>query len=238
MQNQYVTIDSRDRSAGTSTQFRVILPDGIHNIRQVKLLGCDIPNTVYNITTNNMLTFTRAGTTYIATLTPAAYTKESFPGAIAACMNAVDPNAYTCTYNPSTLKMTIAGGSAFVLNLSSANSPWYEMGFTQNDTSAATSITSPNVMNLSLPISLYIEIPQIGLGSTSSRANDRCTFRIPMNAIAGEFVYFQQNANYEQCYKYSSVITLANFDVRLRTRNGSTVELNGGDWQLYLELGF
>ena len=47
--NRFLLIDSRDRTADSvsSTQFRVILPEAIHNVREVKLRYGDPPRTMH-----------------------------------------------------------------------------------------------------------------------------------------------------------------------------------------------
>ena len=104
------------------------------------------------------------------------------------------------------------------------------------DTAASTTQTGPNITQLGLPFSLYIECPQLTQGMSSSQVNDRCTFVIPINGNAGDILYYSDGNSYEQWYTYASPLTLFDLNVRVRTRDGTTVNLNGADWQFHLLL--
>lgn len=235
---RFLLIDSRDRLDGSpsSTQFKIILPNAIHSIKRIKMLACNIPNTTYNIrSTNNLLQFQHGATVYNAIIPVGSYTQYTFPQAIADAMNATDSNGYTCTYSFTTFKLTISGTASFSLLM--ANSTiWYEMGFTQSNSSTSTSITAPNILQLGLPLSVYVEVPELSMGMTSSRVNDKCTWVIPISVNSGTIQYFADNSNYEQVYTYREGRTINELNVRVRWRNGEPLDLNGADWQFHLLL--
>jgi hypothetical protein len=202
----------------------------------VKLLACNLPNTAYNIrSTNNTLQFQRGSTTYNATIPTGSYTQHTLPQAIADAMNAVDSNGYTCTYSFITFKLNISGNVIFSLLLATS-SLWYELGFTQSNTATGTSFTAPNILQLGLPLSVYVEIPELSMGMTSSRLFDKCTFVIPISVNSGTIQYFADNSNYEQVYTYKEGRTLYELNVKVRWRNGEQLDLNGADWQFHLLL--
>lgn len=236
---RFLLIDSRDRVAGSSstTQFKIILPSAIHQVNKVKLLAVNMPNTTYNIrSTNNLLQFQRGATVYNATIPVGSYTQYTFPQAIVDAMVAVDSgNSYACVYDFTSFKLTITGTSAFTL-LMLTSTCWYEMGFNQVNTTALTSQIAPNTIQLGLPLSVYVEVPELSMGMSSSRLNDRCTWVIPISVNSGSIQYFADNSNYEQVYTYREGRTLYELNVKVRWRNGELLDLNGADWQFHLLL--
>lgn len=240
--NKYLLIDSRDRTQDSSgsTAFRIVLPEAVHGVKRVKLLAVNMPNTVYNISaafSNTQIAFKRGVTTFTAALPPGAYTSTTLPIAIAAAMNAVDSGAaYSCTYSATTFLLTIAATASFQILFSNNNSPWYECGFTNQDTTTATTITGTNSIQLGLPLSVYIEIPSLTMGMLSSRVNDRCTFVVPLNVDSGQIQYYADGNSYQQYYTFAAGIHLQDISVRVRTRNGQTLDLIGADWQMHLAL--
>lgn len=217
-----------------------MLPEAVHRVKRVKLLAVNMPNTVYNISaafSNTQIPFVRAGTTFTAALTPGAYTSTTLPAAIAAAMNAVDSGTtYTCTYSATSFLFTILATSTFQILFSSNMSPWYECGFTNQDTAQATTITGTNTIQLGLPLSVYIEIPSLTMGMSSSRVNDRCTFVVPLNVDSGQIQYYADSNSYQQYYTFAAGIHIQDVSIRVRTRNGQTLDLNGADFQMHLLL--
>lgn len=199
-------------------------------------MAVNIPNTIYNIAPgNNLVTFVRLGTTYTATIPNGAYTSATLPPAIAAAMCLADSGAaYYCTYNQTTFKLTIFATAAFQLSWSQG--PWYECGFLNQTTAIATSHTGTNSIQLGLPFSIYLEIPQLSQGMSSTRSNDSCTFVVPMSVDAGCMQYYSNNGSYEQVYTYSAGLHLHDINIRVRTRSGQTLDLCGNDWQMHLAL--
>lgn len=227
-----VLIDSRDRlsSSTSSADFQFRLPNAINNIRSVELKQGAIPNTIYNVrSSNNMIKFTRSSILYTAIITPKAYNVTDLATAIAAAMNALDSNTYTCTYDSSTMKLTIAGTGAFVINFGSSTL-WREIGWNNIDTTSATSQVAPNVVNLSVSM-IYIVISKLSSNQQITTNQEGFTFTVMNNVDNGAIIYYEPNS--PRVIKVNNLSLAEYISVKLATRN-ETLDLNGADWQCLL----
>jgi hypothetical protein len=252
-------VQSRDRdSGGSSNSFTVTLgKNALENIKSVRLLEASIPNTFYNIRNhvNNRFAFRRSGTDYLASLDSGYYDLTALKSALATAMNAQDSNSYAITSSATTGKITIAGTGAFNVNFSTntVNMPphpitglagtaaqycYLETGFSNtSDTSAATSVTSPNIPQLQFPDQIYIEIKEFGPIERTSIFNDKPTFIIPVEASSEEIIYYKAKDHFDQVVLLDNTSNLiSNLSIRLFGRNNETLDLNGAEWSCILEI--
>lgn len=238
--DKFLFIDSRDRLSGSSSSadFTVELPEAVVGIKKVTLKQVNIPNTIYNVRTgvNDIFRVTRGGTPYIYTIAAGAYTITNLLSTIQTGINALDANTYTLTYSTTTMKVTIAGAGAFIINWSVTASCYYELGFTSSDSASGTSFTGTNVANVALPYNIYLSIPQLGLTTITTFSNDRATFVIPVLENSGSVINYSSEGNFEQVLHFPSPITIHRLDIRLHMRGLTVVNLNGADWTMMLDL--
>jgi hypothetical protein len=148
--------------------------------------------------------------------------------------------------------MTWTAGNSFQLKfLTGANtstSPFRELGFVSSsgtaavDSSAATSVTSPYQVNLSLPLSWYIKISEFEQpGMTSSGVDYTFTLQIPV--VEGEVMLWTENGNYKQSVNIpSNIKKLQHLNVRIfyTTSTGlnssqTEVPLMNSEWEMILK---
>lgn len=226
-------IDSRDRGVNSvsSTNFSVSFKESIDNIYLIDLKYVNLPNSFYNITAaNNNIYFSIGATNYSCTIAPGNYSVTTIMAAIATAMNGAINNSFAATYNAITMRITITGTSAFVLQFSNAATPYRELGWPATNTSSATSQLAPNVPQLSSPLNLYLYIPDFGRYTFSS-SGIISTFTIPINAAVSPNIYQQQDFNQTLLLDIES---LTNFSVRLMDNSGNIMDLGGEDWQFCL----
>ena len=202
-----------------------------------------IPNTVYNInSSNNNLLWTRGGD-QSATIPAGNYTSTTLATAIKTAMDgASDGNTYTVSYSATTFKYTITGSaSAFNFRFDDAvNTPWKEMGFNQVTTGSALTQTSSNIVDLSFPRDLFIEIegfsrrPFLILGSTEIAP----TFHITLSETGGILEYKERNEKQIAYIESTDELYDDYLRVRLLDANGSLYDFNNANWTMFFHAEF
>lgn len=154
----------------------------IDNVVRARIIESTISNSQYTINTYcNTIYFTEktgaTPTTYTATMVNGNYDTTTLPVEVARAMNAAFAGTFTCTFNDTTEKLTIARGDGlgtfiftWLTNASSNNSAQEPMGFDYVDSTAyATSQTSDNIVNLGGPNYLDIDIDEFSTIGPSSK---------------------------------------------------------------------
>lgn len=231
-------IRSADRSSGTASSFIVPFQNP-REFKRVTLLDVVLPQTIYNITAaNNSLDFSD-GATLSVTITPGAYSITNLLVQIATQMNVVS-TGWAWTYNGNQLTSTVVktGGSAQLLGVSGTNhvtSILPTLGFTTDQTGALT-YTGANVVQLANPLSVYINVAELG-GDNCTSGNLFYTFRVPITTTAGGIVEVTPGAYFRQCQLTSASYgrQLSYLSVSLVYASGVAVNLNGSDFEFELE---
>ncbi len=211
-------------------------------INGVEFLSFTMPNTIYNIRTgvNDRVVFRRSATDYSYVIPPGMYDIVTLATLIGPGMIVADANNYAATYSSTTGKLTITGTGAFVLNWSTnanaATGAWKELGFTQADTSSATSQTGTNVVSLERPLSVYVDMVEVPTRLTNiptTSTVNRYHFVVNMNQASGNVVFATAQSQYEQKIDFGAKVYFPKqFTIRLKLADGSTVNANGADWEL------
>jgi len=241
-----LVIDSNDMALGSAStsDFYIYLTPAIQCPRKVRLLGCTIPNTIYNVdNTCNVIQFDEGGSTLSATVVNGSYDSTTILSAITTAMNSVGSHTYTATYSSTTYQITITASSGtFRIHSGSSftfsNSILRLIGFINGNTTGSTQ-TSSGAINLAGELYLYIEMTGIGnpIGLKSSNPVDFGTFVIPVNSNPnGEINYYFENSQYNQIAPGASTIT--QLHVRLKSKGNVVVNLNQSNWCLFLGLEY
>jgi hypothetical protein len=154
----------------------------------------------------------------------------------------LDANNYQLTYSSQTMTITITGTANFQVQFgtspNAATGCWRELGFLQQDTTPNTTIVSPNVVNLSRPYEILLNIPELYSLYWSTYKNDRAAFIIPINAPSGQMIYYETKQTFCQSLYYPGGTTISNLTVTLFHTGGEQMLLNGSEWSFTLELEF
>jgi hypothetical protein len=242
-----LTVNSFDRlaSSASSTNFSVSLPPSFSGsapfVSAIELLEIQLPNTLYKIRAgiNDKIDF-NDGSVKVVTVTPGAYTSATLCSQLTTQLNAVSSN-FTVTFNPNTLLITIANSSNFSLLFSSganaATSTASILGYNGVDLTGTNTYTAQNVLKLYDPFSLFLNIAEIGITNfTTSKNNIPYTFRIPLNVTSGGVVQFDKQSFYSQPLFFSSPIKFSSLTCTLCYRDGTSVNLNGSNFEFVLKL--
>lgn len=244
MQKSHILLlDSRDRINPTTTESNnctLRIEPAVGGFDKIELLNFTIPNIQYNIDSTNNLIYFDDGSALTAALTSGAYNYISLPIEIKTQLEAVSGNTFSVTYDENTYKITIAisaGTFSLTFGTNTTNSAAGILGFQVVDTAAASSHTSYNSINLSLPPYFYIQIPQLGVHVRSSLNGDWATFVINTSGNSGDIESFSMFNRYQllESFQHSSLGTI---NVVIKNRGGALLDVRGTEWIMILKLHY
>ena len=245
-----ILVDSKnvDHSSDHSTSNYTVLLDsdtsntaGFQNYTNVigfRLIKAIVPNTVYQVTTNNStINFNYDGSPASCALTSGAYIVDDLADEIETKMNAaVSGTPFTVTPNDVTYKYRIQSSvSSFYFLKSSA---WRLLGLLNMDeeaSAASTDKTLPNVFDHSIHfVNLVIpEIPYIACKHNMSSKN--IIDRIPLNVEPGGISYY--TVAHDRFDNYFYPINLAKLTIQLyEDTNDALYDCQNGDNSFEFEL--
>jgi hypothetical protein len=140
----------------------------------------------------------------MATITTGFYTSSNIGAAVQTALNSTGPAGFTVTFNSTPQTITVSNASNFQLLFGSntANSCASLLGFTNSNTTLATSATATGILNLSPNLSFNIQLNNI---SNIFNANSNYfTFVIPITVSSGGMMV------YEPSNKFCQIATLPN----------------------------
>ena len=154
LDSDYSSYKSSDTSP-TDMNFNInnVLSDN-YDVYRLSLLEVSAPNIepVFQTGINTSLVFRENSgvVDFIATITQGTYTGTDLATEIAARMNSVVgiANSYTCSYNQSTLKLTISANIPNTFSIRSNSTCLQQLGFTSTSTSFAVVHTGSYIVNL------------------------------------------------------------------------------------------
>jgi hypothetical protein len=193
-----------------------------------------MPNTSYVINAHNNKLYLKEGSDaeIELTLTNGNYDNDTFPVLLNEVLDAGATQSYTVLLSPSTFKLTISAIATFGFNFANKNNNSHAlMGFANEDSAQATSLTGSHMINLS-PIHMF-NISLDGISGIDQRNLHSTTFVVPVPAGALQYVNYQSNVNFDQIIEIHSdkrVITMT-----ILNEQHQLLDLNGVDWMLILE---
>ena len=232
------SIKSSDRLQGDPEDFVVECTsfEGMV-VKTMELNSVEIPNSIYPFTSsNNVITFNEGGGDLTATITAGSYSASQLATEIKTRMDAAGSDTYTITVNDNTKKMTIASTGTFTLKFSEDNSPYYELGFTNSDTSSAASHTGTNVVRLSGLDFIYLVIRNYTQMGSDSNGNSY-SFKIPLNRPFDDIIFYTKNTGFDQTmYSQNTYPLQSQMTIKLFDPNGNSISLNGSEWACCLRI--
>jgi hypothetical protein len=242
--SSYDSLLSTDTPANCHLKIQGIALQGVEKITLVQFL---IPNVLYNVLTgvNDRVCWNRSSTNYNFQIPAGQYSITSLLSAIQTGMNAADSNSYTLTYSSSSFLVTVAGTGAFTLNWSSnpqaSTGCYQQLGFMKTDTSSATSQTGSNVVDLSIPEFIFMDLNElpgfIGTSSASGISNKN-NFIIPLYQSGGNLVFVSEQENIHEEIRFNTPINISSLTIQLRDKNGSLIDTKGANWHAILEMHY
>jgi hypothetical protein len=194
-----------------------------------------IPNTLYQVNEENRRFILEEGlNTYNITLALGNYDFNSFSTMIADILTNVGTNTYNVSIDAVTYQLIISSTGAFRFNLSSPRVRSL-LGFNQilPTADALFNLVSENVVNLGSPASLGIAINQTSTRGYENIATDTVgTLYIPLNVESGNYIALS-SLELPQYISFKSRERQLDITV-VDTSTNTQVDLNGGDYELFM----
>lgn len=227
-------LSSEDRVSGTSSTGRLNLSETLNGLYRAE--SVNIANTVLNFPSGSNIIYVFYGTAQTATVPVGNYTSANVASTVQTALRTDIDNGFNVSYSTVTKKLTISHASAFYMNweASTGNDCAKQLGFIPDtNTTSGTSVTAPYVINLVSSQAILFDIAEASnhIASSSLNSNGRGTIYIPLEVQFGTYqtTKFSDMENYVYFDKPQKNITYTLYDT-----SGSTVDLSGTNWQLYL----
>lgn len=206
--------------------------------RNISVLHCQIPNSLYAITTNNnVLKFWRGITTTVS-IPVGNYNANSIISAISVALTAGGITTITMSFNSSTGKLTFTEANGYSFYIAPvANSIAGVLGFTTTATynSTAGSLTAPYPLNVLGAINLQICSRILQTKNYNSIAGGATTMlaSIPISCVAWGLIDYTNQTNIRNTLTTHKIDTI---DIQVFDNNGYLVDFNNQDWEITLVL--
>lgn len=229
-----IKLCSADRISGTSSHNAVIEFPSYTFTGSYELVEAFVPISYYNVNSrNNVIRLFDNGSAKTATITAGFYTSSTLTAAVKTALDAASGGfqTYTVSIDSTTMKLTVTAGAAFqfLFGTVSTSSAASVLGFSDSDTSAATSQTSDNIINLNPVLSFNINIE--GEGDILTAAGNQQTFTVAITGNSQSYVQYTPDPGAISVTFRTPKKTLR---VKVQDDNGQLLDLNGADYYVLL----
>lgn len=244
-----VHLDSRDRDFAvypSSTNFVVELPETLKNVSSAVLVAAEVPLSYYVFTAargNTSLTVAVDGTSRTVTVPDGNYSTALMAAALKAALDAAFGKTFTVSFDPVTMKCTIAVAGTVGVDATAAAKPteWglgYYLGFPAGVvTTGLNGVTGTGVASMNPENYLLIDIEELnGLNQSAMYAAGgagRKTFaKVPLNGDSYQYNFYDKTLTCVDLLP--QIARMDRLRVSLRFHDGSIVDLNG-EWSMSVE---
>jgi len=231
MAKSVIIIDSKDRDVkSNSTSDFYLSTVEYQNINTITIKSIQLPISWYNVRVGQQNLYVN-GVQYILPIM--TYNVTTMLAALQAALV-----GYNVSYNANILKYTIASGPTFPLNCSQWDKGILTMlGFNGVDKSGANSYTSDNMVNMNPDTKLTLH------SSLASKINNAIIYSdnrsnmfldIPVFSNLNSFQFYEPINTIT--FNFTEPINITKLDFTLKDKNNKTIDLNGLDVIISLEI--
>lgn len=237
-------INSKDRNDGDSGNFNYIFQVPFTKIRNFKINKIVIPYSFY-ATVNQQIVITSPSIGGTINVPAGNYTADSLATTLEGLINSSFP-IITCsiTYSSITDKYTFTGALPYSISslglIPPNNNLMYQLGLTslsgvQTVLPQSANFVSTYCANLSGTCCLYVSSNALRLFSNSSFQNMRSNIIqvVPIQVNSFNYIVWQNSV---PTYYQQDEYVLNQIDLRLIDDFGNTINLNGLDWSIEIEI--
>lgn len=207
----------------------------------IGLTSFECPYSMYNFNEgqNDSITITSSSGSHTVSVGSRNYSASELATALTTLFSTTDAIndlgfivkvSYDSDFNKFTFKAT---GDITITNTTAQK----ELGFRNNIPSiTATSITSPNIVNVSGSSSVYVRCVNLGVRNLDSRGNQSGIIgKVNIECNPNEFIYYKST---ESIYYPVNQRQISHIQIELTDENNNELILNGADFSLSLTLHF
>jgi hypothetical protein len=242
-----INFDTIDRVSGTIQAPQFVITSSA-KIKQIQLVGAEIPFTWYVFTSaNNKIDFIEpaSGSAVTAVLPPGNYTTDEIIAQIGILMTTISPNGYTysVSVNNNSNRITITSTGNFNLlwgtglfnNQSMAN----ELGFNSVDNVGTNNYTSNFTYNLSGDNYVYIKCDQVlgfdnSITNSNTSTDSKIIAKIPVTVNSGGTIKYTAIIPLTTQLLFNDSVNLTQLNFSLTKRNNVPLDTNNRNWSFTL----
>jgi hypothetical protein len=239
MKRTTVIINSANKTSGSVNDFKISLPPArtLKNVRSIEVHNIELPFSWYPITSaNNTIAFTDdIPNDYTCTITPGNYTGDELASEIQTKMSA-ELAGFTVTYNPKTLKFTIANGSDDFELIYTTTTASKLIGLDE-DSGVVATWTSDNIINLSGTNHVYLISHKLSQGRDQAIVDNTLKdifIRIPVDEGFGNVIRYKTEASQTATIQYQNNFNITEIDFSLVDEDFVALDLNGLNYTVEL----
>lgn len=236
----HITIFSKDRFRGSTTNFRVKLPSPAKDVVTLSVDRVSLFATWSTVdSANNTFVITVAATPYVVVIPSGVYSSFStLATAVATALNlAYTPdNLFSCTFDSLTFRFTITHSStAFVITWSDSQSTAFTLlgWINGTDTASGLSQLAPNYGILQRTGAVHIVADNLSTGQNAFGSSGYAATLLSLNVTEnhGESISYQ-NGGENYLMSFNQKTSLESFDIRLLGDDGEILDNNGVEWSM------
>ena len=243
MPQSFLFVRSQDRILGTSSSFKVTLPNSYKNITAVSLVSAELPYSTYNLDSiyTSGVTVTYNSTALSLVLTPGFYTIADLVAWLLATLQSSLSAAGVTAVSYSTIsgKITISYSGTSAFSIQSNNTGQLgrivgcdPLGLVTFGTSGV--LVLPCLATLAPVNTIFMRISELPSLMCSTNGQ-HATFRLQMSAAHGSIVMHNAASSVANTNVYTSApSTLSSLTVALFSQDGQPINLNSVDWSFTL----
>lgn len=239
LHNKYLLLDSRDRlvTSPSTSDCTFQLTPALNSCKQVDLVSFAMPNTQYNVNSTNNKIYFNDGANKECFLTIGNTDLSTLLTEIKTAMEGVSGLIFTVTYTLQEKIQITATGNFFMRFSVLANSASAILGFNNVNTTLSPFQLAPNVVNLSLPLYVYIIVDEFSSTTKSTNNFDNASFTVFNNVNGGDVLTFTENSFYPQTASITDT-NIQTIHIQLQTYNNTIIDLNGSNWAMLLRIQY
>lgn len=235
MKEVSIFLNSKNRTSGSTSNFKTRLIKGLKNVHRIQLRSVEVPISYYTVnSTNNTLKFSnQVPTEFTVTFSPGNYSAIELATEIQTKMR-VFSSAMTVVFNDNTLRYTFTNNGNN-LRLFDTVTTCQDLIGLENDTGSVTTFTSTKIIDISGPNHLYILSNELTSGRDMALVDNdyrEIAFRVPIKESFGSINNYEPSSL--QYLNYNTDHLLQQIDLQLVDDDFIPVELNGLDWSIEL----
>jgi hypothetical protein len=264
LKKEYILVDSRDRDVSLFKdpgEYVVKLPETLHQVSKVTLIGAEVPSSFYVFTqqrNNTSIILTYYGVKHTIRLEDGNYGFSSMITALkdafnAACATSLADTPFDVTLDPKTLRLSIRGpiilsGSIreeFSISIESGDREWplgYYLGFgreTRTISSVDGIITGEYVCSLNPEVYILVDIDGVNQILESSVLGEGGTMGmtsaiIPLNVDSFQYVFYDRPIIPNRIKP--AIPQMNSMHIKFRFHDGTPINFNGINHALTLEI--
>jgi hypothetical protein len=227
-----IILDTKDKDSKSISTSDFFFSNNIdyQNVNQITIKSIQVPISWYNVRPGQQHIYVNNTQYEIPTATYNATTM------LAALQLALI--GYNITYSATTLKFTIAAGPTFPLNCSQWDKGMLTMlGFNGIDKTGAVTYTSDYMINMNPDTKLTLHSSLAGQINNTiiySDGRSQMLLDIPIFSNLNSFQFYEPINPIT--YDFTNTINITKLDFQLKDKNNNTIDLNGLDVIISLEI--